>query len=61
MSKQEKRNEFAFSRNGTRTVAGAGPLPAIAGERLGEQQKRNRERIVPWIFSIDQAAHYECN
>lgn len=61
MSKQDERNEFTFSRNGTRSVAGLGPVPAIASERLVQKEKSKRERVVPWIFSIDQAAHYECN
>lgn len=59
MSKPHKRKEFEFSRAGTRAVAGFGPMPAIADAKLQRDREAKKTRQMPWIFTLDQAGHYE--
>lgn len=60
MSKQDKRNEHAFSQAGVRAMAGFGPVPPVANTEINREPKKIRERRRPWLFTIEQAAHYEC-
>lgn len=60
MSKQDKRNEHAFSRAGARATAGLGPVPPVEVTGLNREPKKVSKRRRPWLFTIEQAAHYEC-
>lgn len=61
MSNRDKRNERAFSQAGTRVLAGFGPVPPAAGASLKRGPGKSNARRLPWLFTIDQAAHFECN
>ena len=60
MSKQDKRNEHVFSQAGARAMAGFGPVPPVADTGLNREAKKARQRQQPWLFTLEQAAHYEC-
>ena len=61
MSKQVKRNEFAFSRRGLTAIAGFTAAPSIADDRFRRAPDNPGSKPRPWLFFFEQAAQYECN